>query len=139
MRFVSDGAREVYFVRALTVGLIKIGVSDSAVKRFQSLSTQSPDRLELMGVMLCYEDGALEERLHAKFKRHRAHGEWFQPHPSLLAYISANAVPARPPKVLSLSERAARNHVRRAARKAKESATALEEWRATRKGLSPLP
>lgn len=35
--------REVYFVRAKTLGLIKIGVANTARERFVSLQTDSPD------------------------------------------------------------------------------------------------
>jgi hypothetical protein len=82
--------REVYFVRATVSGLIKIGVSESARRRFNDLRTASPELLELLGVIVCEERGLLEKRLHAQFEAARAHGEWFRPVPELLDYIREN-------------------------------------------------
>lgn len=85
--------REVYFVQAFELKLIKIGVTNDTQRRIVSMQTLSPDRLYVMGVQLCPRRGALEEVLHRKFAEHRQHGEWFSPAPALLAYIEANTIP----------------------------------------------
>lgn len=88
--------REVYFVRAVTLGLIKIGVADDARARLRTLANQSPDRLAVLGVMICDRGGATEPDLHQRFARWRVHGEWFDPAPELLDFIEAHGFnPAR--------------------------------------------
>ena len=88
---------EIYFVRARILKLIKIGKADCALTRLDNLQSGSPDRLELMGVILCDRGGALEVELHRKFSRSVAHGEWFHPSEALLRYVADHAV-APPPK-----------------------------------------
>jgi hypothetical protein len=83
--------REVYFVRARTLGLIKIGVSDFAAERISKLGLSSPDHLDLLGVVLCPNGGQLEGDLHCRFAAQRSHGEWYFPSEALLDYIRDNA------------------------------------------------
>lgn len=83
--------REVYFVRAKTLGHIKIGVANNAWLRFLALDSSSPDELELLGVILTTEGLALEARIQAKFYRERIRREWFAASPKLLAYIARHA------------------------------------------------
>lgn len=86
-------ANYVYFVRAETLRLIKIGIAKDLDSRISGLQTASPDRLALMGIIRPSEDPKyLEARLHNKFSDHRAHGEWFHPDPSLEAYIAKHAI-----------------------------------------------
>lgn len=97
--------REVYFVHAVTLNLIKIGVANSAIQRFSALRTQSPDVLELLGVVSCGRDGIVEQMTHGKFAHLRSHGEWFRVAPELMNHIAEVAGPPRGPKRLSLLER----------------------------------
>lgn len=122
------GEVQIYFVRAVRVGLIKIGKADCAVKRFGSLKTMSPDQLELLGIMLCDRRGALERQLHSRFRQLRAHGEWFHPSPTLLQFIADNVMPPRPPRRLSILEARLRNAKRRARRLATERVDGEAEW-----------
>lgn len=87
--------REVYFIQAEKLGLIKIGTANFAAERLASIQGISPDKLRLLGVVICNEYGFLEGILHGKFCLHRVHGEWFRPHQEILDYIKDNAVPAR--------------------------------------------
>ena len=76
--------RKIYFIQA-EHGAIKIGVATDPVKRLRTLQTGSPVKLTLRAVT---EGGALaEEQYHYKFMAHRLHGEWFDPHPDILAEI----------------------------------------------------
>jgi len=84
--------REVYFVQAFELKLIKIGVTNNTQRRIVSMQTLSPDRLAVLGVQLCPRGGALEKRLHRQFAHLRDHGEWYLPSPDLLSYIEANTV-----------------------------------------------
>lgn len=79
--------REVYFIRAKTLGHIKIGVSDNSRKRLALIQKHSPDELELLGVLECRNKGALEKQLHLRFAADRLHGEWFTPSPALMEII----------------------------------------------------
>lgn len=81
----------VYFVRAVTLGLIKIGRATDPEQRFSGLQTGSPDKLELLGVVRSDDAEQLEGHLHARFSEARRHGEWFEPAPALLAYVEEHA------------------------------------------------
>ena len=80
-----DGIGWIYFVRATESGRIKIGFSFDPKRRLGDLSTASPEILELVGMMR----GSIGDEflLHAKFAKHRLHGEWFRPALDLLVYI----------------------------------------------------
>lgn len=89
-----DRVREIYFVRAETMGFIKIGVTNDSARRLSSIQTFSPDRLVLMGVLVCPHWGETEAWVHNKFREHRVHGEWFRPAEELLAFIAEYALDA---------------------------------------------
>lgn len=88
----GDNRREVYFLQAQSGGRIKIGVSKDAAKRVASLRTSSPEPVEIVGLMVCNEGGALEGRLHKQFAHIRSHGEWFEPAQELWVFIDAHAL-----------------------------------------------
>ena len=76
----------VYFILSESTGLIKIGFSKSPLARLRLFQAGSGDRITL----LASEPGAglREGVLHRRFKKSRAHGEWFRPSKDLIAYIS---------------------------------------------------
>jgi len=77
----------VYFIRSGKTHAIKIGFTAGQVeKRLYSLQTAHPFKLELLATL----PGTLEHEksLHERFASFRLEGEWFQPHPDLLAFIS---------------------------------------------------
>ena len=75
----------VYFVQAEN-GLIKIGFATNVGRRIASLRTMSPLRLTILATLS--KDGMkTETAYHARFSRHRQHGEWFSPHPEILAEV----------------------------------------------------
>lgn len=124
--------REVYFVHAKALGLVKIGIANSAVKRLRALATQSPAQLELLGVIQTDRRGVLEQMLHGRFQHLRSHGEWFRLEPDLEAYISESAAAPKSPRRPSMLEKRLLNQRRRAAR-------AISINRAREKnGLPPL-
>lgn len=67
-------------------GLVKIGVATDANLRVQSIQSESPDRLSVLGI-LPVADRREEMRLHRAFSWLRAHGEWFLPAPAFLTWI----------------------------------------------------
>ncbi len=81
----DDGT--VYFVQAVGVGggLIKIGKTDNLARRFETLQSHSPIKLQI----LTTTGGGMrrEYELHEQFKASRSHGEWFEPTHELLALI----------------------------------------------------
>jgi len=80
----SRPADNVYFIQANT-GQIKIGIARDVKCRLARLRTMSPVSLSL----LAQTDGGQpqEATYHARFAEHRLHGEWFSPHPDILAEI----------------------------------------------------
>lgn len=75
----------VYFIQGSLTRLIKIGVAGNVRRRLTLLQCGSPDILRLLW---SYPAPPTHERaLHQRFADLRAHGEWFRPEDSLLAYI----------------------------------------------------
>jgi len=61
---------------------IKIGLAKDIRRRRMQLQIGSPVTLEIMGWIQSRDDASLERALHAKFKKHRERGEWFNLDPS---------------------------------------------------------
>jgi hypothetical protein len=71
--------QHVYFVRAETLGLVKIGRATDIRKRLRSLQSGSPDKLSLVGVWPTSNPAHFEAVLHSMFAARRVRGEWFWP------------------------------------------------------------
>lgn len=78
----------VYFVQAVTMGLIKIGMTVDMSDRLKTLQVGCPDELKLLGVIYDRRARRIEQALHARFNEHHVRGEWFRPDQSLLDYIA---------------------------------------------------
>lgn len=79
-------SRPVYFIQCGEGGPIKIGIARDPAKRLAGLQTGHFERLQLRALTT---GGAKQERAyHDRFAAHRLHGEWFSPHPDLLAEIA---------------------------------------------------
>lgn len=77
----------VYFIRSEHTHAIKIGFTAGKVEvRLKALQTAHPYKLEVVGK----SRGTMEyeKALHSRFEELRLEGEWFEPHPDLLAFIS---------------------------------------------------
>lgn len=85
--------RFIYFIQGERTRLIKIGVADDVDRRLATLRLMSPDKLELLGVVVCQKYGDTEKMLHARYAEARAHGEWFYAVPNLVNWIKKRAVP----------------------------------------------
>ena len=81
---LRDGKSYVYFIGGEGTP-IKIGFSSAPYERLASLQTAHWCKLSI----LVMAEGSLadERRLHEQFAGHRMHGEWFHPHPEILAEI----------------------------------------------------
>jgi hypothetical protein len=88
-----DGRADLYIIQS-AAGPIKIGISVNPRGRLKGLQTAHPWKLSL----LCVIPGgcALEAQYHARFAEHRLHGEWFSPHPDILAEIDRLNSPVFP-------------------------------------------
>lgn len=73
----------VYFIRSPQG--IKIGVSNNPEGRLRVLQTSHTEPLELLAFIEGGKD--LESEYHERFAEHRIRGEWFSPHPNILAEI----------------------------------------------------
>lgn len=80
----------VYFVQEEGGGPIKIGWATNPSKRLSGMQSGNPRRLRLIGAIAGERN--LEGKLHTKFAKFRQTGEWFEPHPTLLAYIAKRTI-----------------------------------------------
>lgn len=76
----------VYFIRRGEDGPIKIGVSVRPNIRLGELQVGSPEDLTLLGVIP--GDFDTERSLHRQFRHLHLRGEWYAPHPDLMAFIA---------------------------------------------------
>lgn len=82
----------IYFLAPMG-GPIKIGFASRLMFRLNDLRLANPYPLELMASV----EGppSVERDYHRRFAAHRLHGEWFAPHPEILAEIDRlNGEPA---------------------------------------------
>jgi len=70
--------RQVYFIEAVGLRMVKIGLSDNAEKRLGTLQTASPVDLRLMGVLNVEDAPAYEWFFHTQFREEWIRGEWFR-------------------------------------------------------------
>jgi hypothetical protein len=78
-------AQLVYFVQVGEAGAIKIGIARDPASRLASLQTGHHEDLHIRALT---HGGAEQERAyHEQFAAHRLRGEWFAPHPDILAEI----------------------------------------------------
>jgi hypothetical protein len=65
----------IYFLRAPSVNLVKIGTSSDPERRFQELRLLSPVPCEVFAV---FSGGHAEEtEIHRLFSAYHSHGEWY--------------------------------------------------------------
>lgn len=81
----ADSAARVYAIRNRGNGCIKIGWAIDPKKRIKELATAHSERLDLLGSVR--GGRALEKALHYHFGDHRTNGEWFNPHPDIIAWV----------------------------------------------------
>lgn len=88
---VRLGPTYVYFIQGVASRRIKIGKAGRPSARLKDLQCGSPDDLVLLGIIYDPSGGVLEVDLHVTFAKHHVRGEWFEPVPNLLQYISEHA------------------------------------------------
>jgi len=75
----------VYFVEAVGTNRIKIGITTNLSRRFYSLETDSPYKLNLIYAFPGYRNK--EKEIHEKFKHLCVKGEWFKYADEIKDYI----------------------------------------------------
>lgn len=83
---------KVYFIQAGFSGDIKIGFSYNIEKRLKVLQTSHSEKLRILAAL--NGDRIVELELHQRFGSYRKKGEWFEPHPELMQFISVLIAPA---------------------------------------------
>lgn len=86
----------VYAIAPKGGGAVKFGRAIDVKKRFSSIQTGSPVKLEMLGSV--FVPVAVETEIHAYLKEHRSHGEWF--YPTVLVMELASLIAARDAKGL---------------------------------------
>ena len=81
----AEKQKYVYFIRS-EPGEIKIGLAIDVEKRLRGLQTSHPYGLTLLAFVKGGQ--SVEREYHRRFAAHRLHGEWFEPHPDILAEIA---------------------------------------------------
>lgn len=85
--FPTTEVGTIYFIKSTISHEIKIGFTSSdAAKRLSTIQTSHPYKLELLAQVP--GDRKFEKSLHQKFEQYRLKGEWFQPHPDIINFIS---------------------------------------------------
>lgn len=77
----------VYFIRAGTVGPVKIGSSDNPWARLGALQTSNANTLNLLAI---YPGLSNESDLHKRFDKYRIRGEWFEFSDEIERFIEGN-------------------------------------------------
>jgi len=77
----------VYYVEAVSVNKIKIGISERPSKRLKELQSSSPTLLKL----IYFEPGDRKEEvfLHRQFAKNNTNGEWFNYTPQIKRFVEA--------------------------------------------------
>ena len=82
---MSETKSWVYFIQGGPERLIKIGVTETPMTRLANMQGGCP--VELVLVACVSGDLSAEQKLHNKFKKSRAHHEWFWPTSDLVDFI----------------------------------------------------
>ncbi len=84
---IASNEGYVYFMRSEKTHAIKIGFTAGKIQdRLSALQTAHPYKLQVLTV--CRGNRNYEKILHERFVQFRLEGEWFEPHPDLMAFIS---------------------------------------------------
>jgi hypothetical protein len=81
------GGGVVYFIQAESGGLIKIGKTANLRQRFKAIQSNCPQKLRILAIVS--QDTYTEVELHVRFAEYRKHGEWFESHEDILAFIES--------------------------------------------------
>lgn len=77
----------VYFIGAGDGEPVKIGRSNSLERRLSTIQSGNHRKMHVLAAIKAEDGRDVERAYHARFAAHRLHGEWFLPHPDILAEI----------------------------------------------------
>lgn len=84
---IASAEGHVYFVRSEKTHAIKIGFTAGKIEdRLSALQTAHPYKLQVLAASCGSRE--YEKALHGRFGHLRLEGEWFEPHPDLMAFIA---------------------------------------------------
>jgi hypothetical protein len=92
--------RVVYFIRSADGSRIKIGTTGRLAHRLRQLEIEYGHGLVVIGVMEGFRED--EAKLHRRFSHHRVEGEWFLASEELQTFITENAEPWEPVKLVGI-------------------------------------
>jgi Putative antitoxin of bacterial toxin-antitoxin system, YdaS/YdaT/Meiotically up-regulated gene 113 len=103
----------IYFIQAQSNGPIKIGTTrHHPARRMVKIQTDCPWPIKLLGAI--EGTSAQEKAIHQTLSFFRTSGEWFSPHPTVMAAIETALRVGKPAEPPPWSKRAARdNHIAR--------------------------
>ncbi len=83
----DERLQTIYFMRALSGGPVKIGITEDVYRRRSQIQSSSPaGRIMVLATL---PGTRMDEReLHWLFGHLRLHGEWFEGTPELLGFIN---------------------------------------------------
>ena len=87
------GKQWVYFVGAGDGEPIKIGRANNIKQRLSNIQNGNHRKMLVLASFLADDPLNVEREYHARFADHRLHGEWFAPHPDILAEIARLTAP----------------------------------------------
>jgi hypothetical protein len=109
-------SRLVYFIEAIGLDMIKIGIAADVGLRLSNLQTSSPVPLKLLGTMPGGKE--MEGILHGMLAGQRVRGEWFRRCPKIEQYLEGCNKPYVPDadeqKVIARDKRYASYRMRKA-------------------------
>lgn len=99
--------RQVYFIEAEGLGVVKIGSAGHVQSRMASLQTGCPVKLRVRGTFTTDDANTMESNLHRDFAHLRLHGEWFKLEGELIDLSLGCGGPDDPiaPKIIVFPER----------------------------------
>lgn len=77
----------LYFIQAGESGPVKIGISETPLRRMANMQVGNHERLRLIAVARVPIDA--ESDLHARLFEHHVHGEWFRPATAVIEIAQA--------------------------------------------------
>lgn len=80
----------VYFIAAGDHGPIKIGFASNLRRRLHGLQTGNHEYLKVLG-WISPGTKEIEKQLHHDLRRHRIHGDWFQPTDEVWNLVASHA------------------------------------------------
>lgn len=89
----KSALRYVYFIEAVGLNRVKIGIANDPRKRLATLQVGSPVELRLLSVLKVDLAPEWERDFHKRFAQHRLHGEWFELAPGVAAAANGGMQP----------------------------------------------